>query len=271
MTFRRIAVLLAALLATAETPAPTPALGPLRIVGTATNGCIQGAEELPDQGPNFFEIRQSRSQFWGAPLTIERIEMLAARAAAAGLPPLYINDISHPRGGPFPGHAGHELGLEVDIWLDVNPKQVLSAAQRERLEIPSLVTPDGHSVDHSLWRPEHVTLIRLAAQLPNIERMFVNPAIKKELCETVTGDRSWLHVVRPWYGHASHMHLRFTCPADQPECMANPPIPPGDGCDATLQWWFTQLDNPPPPAAPHPPHPHAPLPAGCAAIMKAPG
>jgi penicillin-insensitive murein endopeptidase len=255
-------LLACSLLCTAAGPAP----GPLRIIGTPTNGCIAGAVELPDRGPNFSRIRMSRSEFWGAPLTIERIEMLALRAQQAGLPPLYINDISHPRGGRFPGHAGHEQGLEADIWLDVNPKPALTDAERDALEIPSLVMPDGFSVNKSLWRPEHVKLIQLAATLPDIERIFVNPAIKQALCDTVTGDRRWLHVVRPWYGHASHMHLRFACPADQPECVTMPAIPAGDGCDATLQWWFDQLAHPAPPATTHATPP--PIPAACRQILN---
>jgi penicillin-insensitive murein endopeptidase len=223
---------------------------------------------LPDDGPNYETIRASRSDYWGAPLTIARIGMLAERARAAGLAELYINDISHPRGGPFPGHAGHEIGLEADIWFDLTPKPRLTAAQRDAVEVQSLVRPDGRGVDPARWRPEHATLIRLAAGLPDLERIFVNPAIKRELCETVTGDRSWLHVVRPWYGHASHMHLRFRCPTDQPDCVSMPPVPAGDGCDATLQWWFDQLDAPPKP--PGSAHARPPLPPACRAVMAAP-
>jgi penicillin-insensitive murein DD-endopeptidase len=80
----------------------------------------------------------------------------------------------------------------------------------------------------------------------------------------VRGDRSWLRLMRPWYDHAAHMHIRFRCPADQRDCVQAAPPPPGDGCDATLQWWFEQLNAPPKPAAPyHPP----PLPAACIVVM----
>ena len=36
-----------------------------------------------------------------------------------------------------------------------------------------------------------------------------------------------------------------SCPAGQSECGELPPIPAGDGCDASLQWWFDRLDAPP--------------------------
>ncbi len=241
---------------------------PLRIVGGPGGGCIAGAVALPEAGPGFQTIRASRSFFWGAPGTIAALQLLAREARAAGLPDLYMNDISKPRGGPFPGvHASHMLGLDADVWLDVRPKPPLTPAQRDGLEVDSLVRPDGRGIDAARWRPQHEALIKLATGLPGVDRVLVNPAIKRQLCLTVTGDRSWLHAVRPWYGHAAHMHIHFHCPANQPECTDAAPPPPGDGCDASLQWWFDQLDAPPKPAPP--PRPVV-LPAACAAIMAGP-
>jgi penicillin-insensitive murein endopeptidase len=261
---------LAALLLMAAGPT-TPAPGPLRIIGGPGGGCIQGAVRLPDTAPGMQTIRLGRSSFWGAPQTISALELLARRAQAAGLPDLYMNDISNPRGGPMPGgHISHQMGLDADVWLDVRgPHLLMPVAARETIDPVSLVRPDGRAVDPALWRPEHVTLLHLATQLPGIDRVLVNPAIKKQLCETVTGDRSWLRLVRPWYGHASHMHINFVCPPGQPECPARPPLPAGEGCDASLQWWFDQLDKPAAPGPARPPK-RPPLPAACRAILAAP-
>jgi penicillin-insensitive murein DD-endopeptidase len=82
----------------------------------------------------------------------------------------------------------------------------------------------------------------------------------------VQGDRSWLRLMRPWYGHAAHMHIRFRCPPDQRDCIQAAPPPPGDACDATLQWWFDQLGVPP--SKPGPPHRPPPLPAACKAVIS---
>ena len=241
---------------------------PPRIVGGPGGGCIAGAIELPEAGPGYQTIRASRSFFWGAPSTIAALQVLGRRAQAAGLPDLYMNDISKPRGGPFPGvHASHMLGLDADVWLDLRPKPPLSPAQRDDLEVDSLVRSDGRDVDAARWLPQHETLIHLATGLPGVDRVLVNPAIKRQLCLTATGDRSWLHLVRPWYGHSAHMHIHFRCPPNQPECTDAAPPPPGEGCDASLQWWFDQLDASPKRApAPRP----VVLPAGGAAIMANP-
>jgi penicillin-insensitive murein endopeptidase len=100
-----------------------------------------------------------------------------------------------------------------------------------------------------------------------VDRVLVNAAIKRQLCTSVQGDRTWLRLIRPWYDHSAHMHIHLRCPAGQPDCVDTPPPPAGDGCDATLQWWFDQLDVPPKPAAPSRPPP--PPPAACDAVFAA--
>lgn len=251
-------------------PVSTPAPGPLRIVGgEATGGCIAGAERLPASGEGFLTIHSAHSSFWGAPPVIERIERLGAAAHRAGLADFYVEDISNPRGGPMQGgHAAHQLGLDVDVGLDPRPKPDLSMAERETVEVVSVVRSDSRGTDPALWSPSVTALMRLAAGLPEVDRILVNPAIKKQLCQEVTGDRSWLRLIRPWYGHRAHMHISFKCPVGQMECVPMPPPPPGDGCDATLQWWFDRLDHPakPEPAPAHPPKPRV-LPAACKTIM----
>lgn len=275
---RRLIVMLALLSGQALAQPTTPAPGPAMSIGSDAAGCIQGAVRLPDTAPGLQTIRIAKSTFWGHPEVIAHLLDLAHRAQAAGLPDLYMNDISRPRGGPLVGiHASHQRGVDADIWLDVaGPHPVLPVAAREDLEPPSMVTPDGRSVVASLWRPAHITLIKLAATEPGIDRVLINPAIKKALCEQVTGDRSWLRRVRPWYGHSAHMHLHFACPrladGSTGACVDQAPPPPGDGCDANLQWWFTQLDHPapPPPPGPAPKPKPVVLPAACRAIMAAP-
>ena len=117
---------------------PTPAPGPLRVVGgDGSGGCIAGAERLPAAGEGFQTLHLNRSSFWGAAPTIERVKLLGAQAHRAGLADFYVEDISNPRGGPMAGgHAAHQVGLDVDIGLDPRPKAALTPAERELLEEP---------------------------------------------------------------------------------------------------------------------------------------
>jgi penicillin-insensitive murein endopeptidase len=259
-------LLLLALFLAAAAPAQEPAPGPVRIIGRQGAGCIAGAIRLPDTAPGLQAIRISHSSFWGHPDTIAALLLLGHKAQQAGLPDIWIGDISTPRGGPLPGgHFSHQMGIDADVWLDLSPHPLLPPAERETIEPPSLVQPDGRSVDPARWTSAHITLLHLAATLPGIDRVLVNPAVKRQLCIEADGDRSWLRRIRPWWGHASHMHIRFHCPAGQPDCVQAPPPPEGDGCDATLQWWFDQLDLPPKPPAPPPAPP--PMPAACRTIL----
>jgi penicillin-insensitive murein endopeptidase len=246
-----------------------PAPGPLHIIGGPnTGGCIAGAASLPAEGPGFQTIHLDRSAFWGAPKTIAHLQQFGRQAADAGLPPLLMEDISRPRGGPIAGgHVSHQIGLDADVGLDMRPRRPLSALERDSIELQSVVRPDGRDVDPVMWSPRVVTLLHMAASLPEVDRILVNPAIKQQLCRDVTGDRSWLHLIRPWYGHTAHMHIRFRCPADQADCVQAPPPPPGDGCDTTLQWWFDQLNAPPRVAEPYRP---PPVPLACKAVFGEP-
>lgn len=247
-----------------------PASGPAQVIGTYTNGCIAGAVALPLEGPGWQVVRTSRNRFWGHPRLVAFVQDFAGRARARGFPDLWIGDLAQPRGGPMAyGHASHQLGLDVDIWLDLSPKPRVPAAARENIHVPSLVLPDETGVDPARFTPRHAALIRLAAESPGVERVLVNHAIKRELCRTGAG-APWLRRVRPWRGHDSHMHVRLGCPDDDRggTCRKQVPPPPGDGCDAaSLDWWLTPEARRPPPRRPGPP---PVMPLACAQVLAAP-
>jgi penicillin-insensitive murein endopeptidase len=244
-----------------------PTAGPPRAIGGTALGCLEGGVQLPFEGPGWQAIRTSRNRHWGHPAAIALVEHVAARAGAAGLPDLWIGDLAQPRGGPMPwGHASHQTGLDIDIWLDLRPKPRLPASQREDLSIPSLVRSDGMAVDPARWTAGHATLIRIAAEAAGVDRVLVNAAIKRQLCHD-HGGAAWLRRVRPWRGHDSHMHIRLRCPTGSPDCRDIAPPPPGDGCDASLDWWFTPESRQPAPRAPGPP---PRLPQACAGVLAAP-
>lgn len=106
-------------------------------------------------------------------------------------------------------------------------------------------------------------MIKLAAQDQEITRIFVNPAIKKQLCQEAGQDRDWLRKVRPWFAHRAHMHVRLRCPADSLECQDQDAPPAGDGCGAELSSWFTPRHPSPEAPVKTPP----PLPASCQALL----
>ncbi len=240
----------------------TPFAGAPQSIGKTDAGCLAGGEALPSDGTGFQVIRLSRVRYFGHPLLVNFIEDLGHKAAAAKLQPFYIGDMSLPRGGPMPnGHASHQTGIDVDIWFNMDAKPVLAPPQREDPFLPSMLTPNGKAIDAKEFDARQVTLLKLAATDPRVDRIFVNPVIKLALCRGAYAsaegtDTSWLHRLRPWPGHDDHFHVRLACPADSPDCERQAPIPPGDGCDATLDAWFK---------------PHGPAgPAPAAGALRAP-
>jgi len=220
-----------------------PTLGKAMAIGYYPSGCLQGGVELPTTGPNWQVMRVSRNRNWGHPELVNFLEQFAPIAArATGWRGILVGDMAQPRGGPLPfGHKSHQIGLDVDIWFMPMPDRILSKEERDNISASNLVAVDGKHVNRENWSAADVAFIKTAAEQPDVERVLVNAAIKKELCRVESNDdKSWMSKVRPWYGHADHIHVRLKCPADSPNCRAQPPVPSGDGCDKSLNYWFAE-------------------------------
>ena len=216
--------------------------GMARSIGDYSAGCLSGAVKLPTDGEGYQAMRLSRKRLYGHPDLIRFIEKMGHAAATHGWGALLIGDLGQPRGGPtLTGHRSHQTGLDVDIWYLLSQqanKRSLTAEEREKWNAPSVLLPKSNKIDVSQWSPVHERVLETVARMPEVERIFVNPSVKRWLCERKTG-HDWLNKVRPWWGHDDHFHVRLKCPENNPECMSQEAIPPGDGCDATLAWWFT--------------------------------
>ena len=218
-----------------------PSLGKAVSIGYYPRGCLQGGVELPVNGSTWQVMRLSRNRNWGHPSLVRFVEKFASLAAkATGWHGILVGDLAQPRGGPLPfGHKSHQIGLDVDIWFMPMPDRVLSNEERDNISASDLVAADGKQINREKWSSADIAFIRTAAEQPDVERVLVNAAIKKELCRVEgKADKSWMSKVRPWYGHADHIHVRLKCPADSPDCRAQPAVPSGDGCDKTLTHWF---------------------------------
>ena len=252
--------------------ADAPTTGRAVAHGGYAAGCLEGARRLPETGPGWQAMRLSRNRNWGHPEAIAFIERLSGAAQRAGWAGLYVGDISQPRGGPMTsGHRSHQTGLDADIWLRPPRRLNLTVAEREAIGSPSVVTA-SRLVVNSAWTDAHAQVLEAAARDSAVARIFVNAAIKRRLCETRDeDDAAWLRKVRPWWGHDSHFHVRLHCP-DGGGCVEQDPPPAGDGCDATLAWWFTdEALNPPPPDPLVKPRALtlADLPGACRAVVEA--
>jgi penicillin-insensitive murein endopeptidase len=256
--------------------AKLPSIGKAAAIGYYPNGCLQGGVELPPDGPTWEVMRLSRNRNWGHPELVKFLERFAPLAAkATGWHGILIGDMAQPRGGPLPfGHKSHQVGLDVDIWFMPKPDRTLTHEEREKISAINLVADDWKHVNPKTWTPADIAFIRTAAEQPEVERVLVNAAIKKELCRVEKkSDHAWMAKVRPWYGHHDHIHVRLKCPADSPHCRKQPPVPGGDGCsNKELAFWFSDrvLHPKPRKGPPAKPLTMAQLPGACKAVLAAP-
>jgi penicillin-insensitive murein endopeptidase len=178
--------------------------------------------------------------------------------------------MSQPRGGPMlTGHASHQSGLDIDIWMLPPDRLNLTVQEREDLSSISMRRSAGAYTNDS-WSPQHEALMKAAASDPRVARIFVFPGAKVAMCKNATGDRSWLNKIRPWWGHHYHFHVRLKCPAGDNNCTNQAPPPAGDGC-ADADRWVRDILNPPPPN-PNPSPPRGPvtmaqLPGQCSTVL----
>ena len=112
-----------------------------------------------------------------------------------------------------------------------NSETVISGSFRKHME------QIGKALDG--FGKANVKVLEIAAQLPEVDRIFVNPSIKRELCLSHAG-HDWLRKIRPWWKHDDHFHVRLKCPKNNHYCQGQEPLPRGAGCDAELAWWFTE-------------------------------
>jgi penicillin-insensitive murein endopeptidase len=217
-----------------------PALPPARAIGSFNRGCLAGGMALPPMGEYYQTMRPSRGRSYGHPDLVAFIDRLAAAMHRQGWPGLLVGDLAQPRGGPMrTGHRSHQTGLDADIWFRPAADRPLTLEERETLPSLDMVNADGDGVNPDHWTEQHGALLKTAASFAEVDRIFVNAAIKRELCRSATGDRVWLRKIRPWWGHDHHFHVRLGCPAGEQACDDGSPLPAGDGCDASLDWWFS--------------------------------
>jgi penicillin-insensitive murein endopeptidase len=245
-----------------------PALGAARVHGFYNRGCVAGARSLRIDGRGFAVLRPQRNRYWGHPSLVSFVRDLAQRVARAGSV-LLIADVGQPRGGPVTGHASHQLGLDADIRLLMPPRTAITPDYRAKPPNFSMLTPDKKAIDRSRWSKRQIALIRAAARDARVDRIFVNPVIKRALCRAVTAERGWLAKVVPWYGHHAHMHVRLRCPKDSPGCVRQKALPPGTGCGKALAWWFRKVTVKPRRSTPKPRKKRRkpPLPRACQTVL----
>ncbi len=208
-------------------------------IGSYSAGCLDGAQEMAMTGPGYQVMRPSRRRNFGHPALIHFLQDLALQIKSQTQKDLLIGDMGLPRGGPtMSGHSSHQIGLDVDLWFwQAPPGKILSNSERESTSATSMIVPEFKALTTE-WNSEKGILVKSAAEMLDVERIFVNPLIKKELCQMYPGGK-WLSKVRPWWFHENHFHVRLHCQPGNGFCVKQEAVPAGNGCNEELSSWFT--------------------------------
>jgi len=103
-----------------------------------------------------------------------------------------------------------------------------------------VVADDRRDVDPKVWTPGHFAVIKAAASDPLVQRIFVNPAIKKALCREAGSDRAWLEKVRPWWGHDYHFTSACAAQATAPNASRSHRQAEVMAAARSSNSWFTE-------------------------------
>jgi len=212
-------------------------------IGKYTAGCVKNPGVLPFDGYGYQVIRASRNRNYAHDDLIQFINSFTTKVKSNYNAKLLIADLTKRNGGPmFDDHSSHQTGLDADILYiykgNRNNKRY-SIGEREKMSPRSVLNGSKTAVDPTKWDWINGDILKLAASDSNVDRIFVNPSIKKELCSRFN-DEIWLRKVRPWWGHDGHFHVRMNCPESSIKCEPSPVLPVGTGCGSDLKWWFSK-------------------------------
>jgi len=212
-------------------------------IGKYTAGCVINPRQLPIDGFGYQVIRTSRNRYYGHKELVLFTERLSTNVRTNYSAKLLIADMTKRNGGPMLiDHSSHQTGLDIDILFlhkGNGNNEYLSISERERLSPKSLLNRSKTAVNPNKWNWINGEIIKIAANDNSVDRIFVNPAIKVDLCNKFKG-QDWLQKVRPWWGHDGHFHVRIKCPEDDTKCISSPALPDGTGCGNELKWWFSK-------------------------------
>lgn len=215
----------------------TPSLS----IGKYNAGCVKNSYELPESGKGYQVIRTSRERNFANSEMVDFLKELARKFHDKFSANILVADISQKGGGPIlDDHSSHQTGLDADILFFHNAEhnELYSIKEREKLKPVSTLNSSKNKIDFNKWSHLNGELLKAAANFQEVDRIFVNPAIKKHLCENYPGEE-WLKKLRPWWGHDGHFHVRLSCPENNPKCE-NITTSLDIECGPKLNWWFSK-------------------------------
>lgn len=187
-------------------------------VGRPGRGRLRKGVALP-ANPALYTIRNPAHSY-GSSHTIKHLQdaILQFRKQSGFERELLIKDISTRRGGRLRPHNSHRSGRDVDIRLPAragvpegtSPEREAQVDWDAAWVLIKAMIDTGEVQYIFLSRPRQRALYKAALQAGMTEEQLV-PLIQYP-------ERTRTTVVRHSRGHTSHIHVRFKCGAEEPNC-----------------------------------------------------
>ncbi len=210
-------------------------LGSSLPAGSYNNGTISDSVDLPEFGDGYMRLFVKRNRGWGSK---ELVSMIIETASEMyqfypSRDRLQTGDLGARFGGQISGHGSHQNGLDVDLTYyrnnGVEQKPEVTNGFSELMVKNGKTTANFDILRN--WE-----LVKTLHRYGKIQRIFVDPVIKSELCKFAkkigeeAGYEEVLRSMRPYPNHADHLHVRLYCPEDSSSCIPQEEVPEGSGC-----------------------------------------
>ncbi len=196
----------------------TPVSANGQSIGRPGRGRLRNGVQLPEN-PQLY-TRRNPDHSWGSSSTVENLQKAISnfRRDTGFDREIVICDMSRKRGGRLRHHHSHRSGRDVDIRLPL------------RKGLPPGTVPDSMSqVD---WKATW-SLVRALLITKMIKYIFLERNRQRELRNVAEAagasaealekifqypGRDRRSIIRHARGHINHMHVRFNCGENEPEC-----------------------------------------------------
>lgn len=207
-----------------------------QVIGFYSDGSLAQAARLQDEGAGYVKLFRARDRGFGSSGLVELLEQVAAEIHTRHPQGerLQIGDLGVEHGGRITRHGSHQNGLDADLayYRVTHTEQDPNDGSGFR---DTFVDSQGR-VSANLDVARVWELLKLLRASGRLNRVFMDQAIKNSMCAHARSlgeydsEGETLRRLRPLGGHADHLHIRLTCPANSPRCRAQEEPPAGTGC-----------------------------------------
>jgi murein endopeptidase len=207
-------------------PVAVPIVG--QSIGRPQSGYLVSGKRMPKY-PKLYHLRRPE-RAWGTSYTVDQL-VHAIRLVRKRYPrvhPLAIGDLSARHGGRISMHGSHRSGRDADLGFYFRKAQqgypkAFVVARPDNLDFPAtwaLISALCKTATDKTGGVERIYMTyRTQAMFYRLARKHgVSKARLGEWFQYPRGRRADHGVIRHEPGHEEHIHVRFRCAANDPEC-----------------------------------------------------